>query len=61
MTTRQSPRMTTRQAAAGRAPAALRAGAPRPVIQLISVTKTYGAGEASVQALRGVSLEVERA
>jgi putative ABC transport system ATP-binding protein len=58
MTTQQSPRMTTRQAADGRASAAFRAGAPRPVIRLVSVTKTYGAGEAAVQALRGVSLEV---
>jgi len=31
---------------------------PEPVIQLVSVVKTYGTGEAAVQALRGVSLEV---
>jgi putative ABC transport system ATP-binding protein len=30
----------------------------RPVIRLQSVTKTYGTGEAAVQALRGVSLDV---
>jgi putative ABC transport system ATP-binding protein len=58
MTTRQSPRRTTRQVAGGRAPAPFPARAPRPVIQLMSVTKTYGTGEATVQALRGVSLEV---
>jgi len=29
-----------------------------PVIRLASVTKTYGTGEAAVQALRGVSLDV---
>ena len=39
-------------------PAAPQAGALRPVIRLMSVTKTYGTGEAAVQALRGVSLEV---
>jgi putative ABC transport system ATP-binding protein len=31
---------------------------PEPVIRLVSVVKTYGTGEAAVQALRGVSLEV---
>jgi putative ABC transport system ATP-binding protein len=31
---------------------------PQPVIRLVSVIKTYGTGEASVQALRGVSLDV---
>ena len=31
---------------------------PQPVIRLVSVVKTYGAGEAAVQALRGVSLDV---
>ena len=30
----------------------------QPVIRLVSVTKTYGTGEAVVHALRGVSLEV---
>jgi putative ABC transport system ATP-binding protein len=50
--------MTTGSAADGAAPPVPLARAPRPVIQLISVTKTYGAGEASVQALRGVSLQV---
>ena len=34
------------------------AAQPQPVIRLVSVTKTYGTGEAAVQALRGVSLEV---
>src|ERR1700761_6524136 len=32
--------------------------APHPVIRLVSVVKVYGAGQAAVQALRGVSLEV---
>jgi putative ABC transport system ATP-binding protein len=32
--------------------------APEPVIRLTSVVKTYGTGEAVVQALRGVSLDV---
>ena len=50
--------MTIPQAAGGSAPPVPQAGAPRPVIRLISVTKTYGTGEAAVQALRGVSLEV---
>jgi putative ABC transport system ATP-binding protein len=58
MTTRQSPRRTTRQAAGGPAPAAFRAGTGRPVVRLLAVTKTYGTGEAAVQALRGVNLEV---
>jgi putative ABC transport system ATP-binding protein len=31
----------------------------QPVIRLVSVVKTYGTGEAAVQALRGVSLDVE--
>ena len=31
---------------------------PEPVIRLTSVVKTYGTGEAAVQALRGVSLDV---
>jgi putative ABC transport system ATP-binding protein len=31
---------------------------PQLVIQLVSVVKTYGSGEAVVQALRGVSLDV---
>jgi putative ABC transport system ATP-binding protein len=31
---------------------------PQPVIRLESVVKTYGAGEAAVHALRGVSLDV---
>jgi len=31
---------------------------PQPVIRLVSVVKTYGAGEAAVHALRGVSLDV---
>jgi putative ABC transport system ATP-binding protein len=30
----------------------------QPVIRLVSVVKTYGTGEAAVQALRGVSLDV---
>jgi putative ABC transport system ATP-binding protein len=50
--------MMARQAAGGAAPPTPLARAPRPVIQLVSVTKTYGTGEAAVQALRGVSLEV---
>ncbi|MGH3222990.1 MAG: ABC transporter ATP-binding protein [Streptosporangiaceae bacterium] len=50
--------MMTPQAAGGSAPPVPQAGVPRPVIRLISVTKTYGTGEAAVQALRGVSLEV---
>jgi putative ABC transport system ATP-binding protein len=50
--------MMTPQAAGGPAPLVSQAGVPRPVIRLISVTKTYGTGEAAVQALRGVSLEV---
>ena len=33
-------------------------GEPHPVIRLVSVTKIYGTGEAAVQALRGVSLDV---
>ena len=52
-------------AAAARGPAAGRAGTgraqPQPVIRLVSVVKTYGSGEAAVQALRGVSLDVVRA
>ncbi|HTX26155.1 MAG TPA: ABC transporter ATP-binding protein [Streptosporangiaceae bacterium] len=48
----------TPRAAGGSAPPVPPAGVPRPVIRLISVTKTYGTGEAAVQALRGVSLEV---
>jgi putative ABC transport system ATP-binding protein len=48
----------TRSPADGSAPPVPLARAPRPVIQLMSVTKTYGTGEAAVQALRGVSLEV---
>jgi putative ABC transport system ATP-binding protein len=35
-----------------------RADTSRPVIRLVSVTKTYGAGDAAVHALRGVSLDV---
>jgi len=31
---------------------------PQPVIRLVSVVKTYGTGEAAVQALDGVSLDV---
>jgi len=50
--------MMTRQEAGGPAPPRPQAAAPRPVIRLISVTKTYGTGEAAVQALRGISLEV---
>jgi len=46
------------QAAGGPGPALRPPGAPRPVIQLMGVTKTYGTGEAAVQALRGISLEV---
>jgi putative ABC transport system ATP-binding protein len=33
-------------------------GEPHPVIRLASVVKIYGTGEAAVQALRGVSLDV---
>ena len=33
-------------------------GEPQPVIRLVSVVKIYGTGEAAVQALRGVSLDV---
>ena len=51
--------MMTRQAAGGPAPPVPQAGAPRPVVRLVSVTKTYGTGDAAVQALRGVNLEVE--
>jgi putative ABC transport system ATP-binding protein len=36
------------------------APAPRPVISLRNVVKTYAMGEAEVHALRGVSLTVER-
>jgi putative ABC transport system ATP-binding protein len=50
--------MMSRQAAGDPAPPAPQAVAPRPVVRLMSVTKTYGTGEAAVQALRGVSLEV---
>jgi putative ABC transport system ATP-binding protein len=50
--------MMTRQAAGGPAPPLPQAGSPRSVVRLMSVTKTYGTGEAAVQALRGVSLEV---
>jgi putative ABC transport system ATP-binding protein len=32
--------------------------APHPVIRLVSVIKVYGTGQAAVQALRGVSLDV---
>ena len=32
----------------------------RPVLEIRELTKTYGAGEATVQALRGVSMRVER-
>ena len=35
------------------------AGVPHPVIRLVSVVKVYGTGQASVQALRGVSLDVQ--
>jgi putative ABC transport system ATP-binding protein len=48
----------TSQAVGGSPPPQPQVGAPRPVIRLISVTKTYGTGEAAVQALRGVTLEV---
>ncbi len=34
------------------------AGATQPVIRLVSVSKVYGAGQAAVQALRDVSLDV---
>ncbi len=33
---------------------------PRPVLDVINLVKTYGAGETAVHALRGVSLTVER-
>jgi putative ABC transport system ATP-binding protein len=36
-----------------------RVGVPHPVIRLVSVAKVYGTGQASVQALRGVSLDVQ--
>jgi len=39
-------------------PAARPEPQPQPVIRLVSVVKTYGTGEAAVQALRGVSLDV---
>jgi putative ABC transport system ATP-binding protein len=39
-------------------PAAQAEPQPQPVIRLVSVVKTYGTGEAAVQALRGVSLDV---
>jgi putative ABC transport system ATP-binding protein len=35
-----------------------RTGTSRSVIRLVSVTKTYGTGDATVHALRGVSLDV---
>jgi putative ABC transport system ATP-binding protein len=35
-------------------------GAPRPVIQIEGVTKIYDTGEIRVQALRGVSLSIDR-
>ncbi len=50
--------MMTGSAAGGSGPPVPIARAPRPVIRLVSVTKTYGTGEAAVQAIRGVSLEV---
>jgi putative ABC transport system ATP-binding protein len=50
--------MMSSQAAGGPAPPVPQAGGSRPVIRLISATKTYGTGEAAVHALRGVSLEV---
>ncbi len=50
--------MMTRQATGGPAPPVPQAGAPRPVVRLVSVTKTYGTGDAAVHALRGVNLEV---
>ncbi len=34
-------------------------GVPHPVIRRVSVVKVYGTGQASVQALRGVSLDVQ--
>src|SRR5258705_7006790 len=30
----------------------------RPIIELVGVTKTYGKGQAAVQALRGVNLQI---
>jgi putative ABC transport system ATP-binding protein len=42
------------QVAAGPDPAA----GPHPVIRLVSAVKVYGTGQAAVQALRGVSLDV---
>ena len=56
---RPQPQPQPRHAAqppAGAGPPA--AEQPQPVIRLVSVVKTYGAGEAAVQALRGVSLDV---
>jgi putative ABC transport system ATP-binding protein len=35
-----------------------RADTSRPVVRLVSVTKTYGSGDATVHALRGVSLDI---
>jgi putative ABC transport system ATP-binding protein len=52
MSRRGEPRMR-----AGTANTA-RADTSRPVIRLVSVTKTYGSGDATVHALRGVSLDV---
>jgi len=48
----------TPQAPGSPGPPLGRPDAPRPVIQLMSVTKIYGTGEAAVHALRGVSLDV---
>ena len=36
------------------------AGSPAPLIELQRVTKSYGQGQASMQALRGVDLRIER-
>jgi putative ABC transport system ATP-binding protein len=38
--------------------ATAQADGSQPVVRLVSVTKTYGAGDAVVQALRGVSMDV---
>jgi putative ABC transport system ATP-binding protein len=57
--TRQAPRhVAGAPPETRRLPAARPEPEPQPVIRLVSVVKTYGSGEAAVQALRGVSLEV---
>ena len=46
------------QPAAGNEGRSQMTGERHPVIRLVSVVKVYGTGEAAVQALRGVSLDV---